>query len=146
MYHFKFYVMPGSEGNSARVPGVQVEGFSQMKILILETTEDHSQSIGDWIRFLLPRASVYAVRDHNDAVRLGRQHRPDVILVDSRFYGQAGSMMMRSLKKSLNGAAFVVLSDGDQDHWSGIPEVSAVVDRRTAHSQLIPTLQSFGRA
>lgn len=117
-----------------------------MKILILEANEDHSQSVGDWIRFLLPRASVYAVRDHNDALRLGRQHRPDVVVVDSRFYGPAGSMMMRSLKKSLNGTAFVVLADGDQDHWNGIPEVSAVVDRRAAHHQLVPTLQSFGRA
>jgi CheY-like chemotaxis protein len=125
---------------------VQVEGLNGVKILILETNEDNSQSIGDWIRFLLPRAAVYAVRDHNDAIRLGRQHRPDVILVDTRFYGQAGSTMVRSLKKSLNGATFVVLADGDQDHWNGIPEVSAVIDRRAAYSQLIPALQSFGRA
>lgn len=122
------------------------EAASQSRIRIL-TVDDHDLVRKGLAAILGTEPSFELVAEANsgaDAVRLHREHRPDVTLMDLRLPDQTGIETTRQIRNEWPEAKILVLTsyDGDQDIYRALEAgVRGYLLKEMVHSEVVRAIR-----
>ncbi|HLQ22777.1 MAG TPA: response regulator transcription factor, partial [Gemmatimonadales bacterium] len=93
-----------------------------IRIVIVDDHPIVREGFGSMIATEPDMAVVAEARDGQEAIRLFRQHRPDVTLMDLRMPGLSGVETIRAIRREFPQSRFIVLTtyDGDEDIYRAL--------------------------
>src|SRR5712691_8265872 len=93
-----------------------------IRIVIVDDHPIVREGFGSMIATEPDMAVVAEARDGQEAIRLFRQHRPDVTLMDLRMPGLTGVETIRAIRREFPQSRFIVLTtyDGDEDIYRAL--------------------------
>jgi len=116
-----------------------------IRIVIVDDHPIVREGFGSMIATEPDMAVVAEARDGQEAIRLFRQHRPDVTLMDLRMPGLTGVETIRAIRREFPQSRFIVLTtyDGDEDIYRALEAgmfcdeiLSAIRDVHAGHRRI----------
>ena len=116
----------------------------QAIFLIVDDNDAVRLSLRDWLRLTFEGSHFHEASTGEEAIRVARQHPPDIVLMDFALPGLSGVEAIQAIQAIAPGSASVMVSIHESpQHQADALRAGALalIPKRKIHSDLIPILQ-----